>query len=79
MRVRARRSRYSVMEQNLRKASEKLAATLPAQATGVRTSRSESLANLPARPLTNKTFSATLIPRSVTTFVLNNVTPVTSR
>jgi lysophospholipase L1-like esterase len=33
VRVRARRSRYSVMEQNLRKASEKLAATLPAQAT----------------------------------------------
>jgi hypothetical protein len=33
VRVRARCSRYSVMEQNLRKASEKLAATLPAQAT----------------------------------------------
>lgn len=33
VRVRSRCSRYSVMEQNLRKASEKLAATLPAQAT----------------------------------------------
>ena len=48
---------------------------LPAQTSGVRTSPTENLSAISALPITNKIFTATLIPQSVTTFILNNVTP----
>ncbi len=52
-------------------------ANLPARASAVRTSPAENLAVLPSQPVTNKIFAATLIPQSVTTFVLSNVVPAT--
>jgi hypothetical protein len=48
-------------------------AVLPATASAVRTSSTENLASQPAVSIANNGFSATLIPKSVTTFVLNNV------
>jgi len=48
-------------------------AQLPVTGSAVRTSSTENLANQPAVSIANNAFSATLIPKSVTTFILNNV------
>jgi O-glycosyl hydrolase len=45
---------------------------LPADVSATRTSPTESLAPISAIPLQNRLFTATLIPQSVTTFVLTN-------
>lgn len=50
-------------------------AALPARAAGVRTSPTESVASLTPAPLLNQTLTVTLVPQSVTTFVLNNAVP----
>jgi O-glycosyl hydrolase len=47
-------------------------ATLPAQASGVRTTPTENWADIAPLAITNKTFSVPLIPKSVTTFTLSN-------
>ena len=51
---------------------------LPSQASATRTSATEHLSPLAAIAVTNQSFSTTLIPQSVTTFVLNNVAPPTA-
>jgi O-glycosyl hydrolase len=48
-------------------------AKLPATGSAVRTSPTENLASQPAVSIANSGFSATLIPKSVTTFIFNNV------
>jgi O-glycosyl hydrolase len=55
-------------------------ASLPATVSSVRTSATENQVSQPAISVTNKSFSTTLIPKSVTTFILNNVsqTPLPS-
>ena len=50
-------------------------AGLPGQVAAVQTSATKNLAPLAALPISNKAFSASLIPQSVTTFVLTNVAP----
>jgi O-glycosyl hydrolase len=50
-------------------------ATLPTRASAVQTSPSENLAGIAAIAVTNNSFSTSLVPQSVTTFVLTNVTP----
>lgn len=49
-------------------------ATLSAEISALRTSSAENEAALSPLSITNKSFTATLIPRSVTTFALRNVT-----
>jgi O-glycosyl hydrolase/regulation of enolase protein 1 (concanavalin A-like superfamily) len=53
-------------------------AVLPATGAAVRTSATEKLASQPVVTVANKGFSATLIPKSVTTFIFNNVALTTS-
>jgi len=48
-------------------------AQLPVTGSAVRTSSTENLASQPAVSIANNAFSAMLIPKSVTTFILNNV------
>ncbi len=50
-------------------------ATLPTRASAVQTSPSENLAGIAAIAVTNNSFFTSLVPQSVTTFVLTNVTP----
>jgi O-glycosyl hydrolase len=50
-------------------------ASLPTRVAAVQTSPSENLSPLASLSITNKSFSATLITQSVTTFVLTNVAP----
>lgn len=52
-----------------------LFSSLPAQVSVVRTSPTENTAQLSPLPVTNRVFSATLPPQSVTSFVLTNVIP----
>ncbi len=47
-------------------------AALPSQVSGVRTSPSENWADIAPLMITNKTFSAAIVPQSVTTFTLSN-------
>jgi O-glycosyl hydrolase len=48
-------------------------ASLPARISAVRTSATEKLSPLAAIPISNQSFSAALIPKSVTTFVLTKL------
>jgi O-glycosyl hydrolase len=50
-------------------------ASRPVQISAVRTSATENISPLAAIPFSNQSFSAALIPKSVTTFVLTNVAP----